>query len=175
MVGRQYAEVRSRVLVGRADVLSTRRSRSCLSLLWLPRLVALHCVIRLGRFLGVDLSLWWPLWRRCLLNHDALLVHLEVIVAFEFSGDRAIHQHLFPDLHFGGREVIPVDIIALCHPCIRLAMAVIRAAVALGPCCVRGAFLSEEASILSEESVEYRPSAITSFVHVIALHEELRR
>lgn len=59
------------------------------------------------------------------LCHDALLVYLETLVAFELRGDRAVHQHLFPDLHFSRREIIAIHVVAPGDLHVRLAMGVV--------------------------------------------------
>lgn len=52
-------------------------------------------------------------------------------------------------------------------------MFVVWAAFAFSSCSVRSAFLGHESSILGKESMENGPAAVTTFIHVVALHHEL--
>jgi len=52
-------------------------------------------------------------------------------------------------------------------------MLIVRAFISLGLTNVWGTFLGDEVAVLSQETVEERPSAIASFIHIVAGHEVL--
>lgn len=125
--------------------------------------------------LSINLTCWYFLWNWRGLNHDSWLVHLEIVIAFEFSGHGTVHKHLFSNLHICWREVVTIDVVTLRNFCIWLTVLVTWATSSLCSSCVRCALLSHESSIFCKKTVEDGPASIAAFIHIVALHHELRR
>ena len=109
------------------------------------------------------------------VRKDTLLVERKDSWNIKFSVGDSISEYFFHHLFFRRCAICSSDEIALLYFSLRLALFVLSTGVSFGFCLVRCTLLANKISILSKVSMEERPSSITTFIHVIALHEVLRR